>query len=77
MTRKRCTAELPVLRVDGDQVILGGQNATADGKGAHDLLQPVVHVGDLNTAHPVEPGDIVRRFDDGSCDHIPMQQRDS
>lgn len=37
----------------------------------HNLLEPVIHLTDLDTPHEVKVGDLIIRYDDGSHEHKP------
>lgn len=63
---------LQVVRVEPDgRVILAGEFMSADNRGVHSLLQPVINLADLEPGARVRPGDSIAELDDGSRQHRP------
>lgn len=67
------THHLTVAEVHDGRVICTGRFATADGKGIHSLLRPVLHHCDIerDPTRPLTAGDSIMRYDTGAHEHRP------
>lgn len=62
---------LRIVELRAGLVVCEGRFPTADGKGLHKLLRPVIHDGEIAWLRPPRVGDMVAAFDDGSYRHLP------
>jgi hypothetical protein len=68
------THRLTVESVHPGRIICSGTFTTADGKGTHQLLRPVLHLDTVEQEllAQIMPGDVILRYDDGSHVHEPQ-----
>ena len=73
---RKITHHLTIAEAHADRVVLRGTFATADGKGTHSLLRPVLLHGEIerDPTVPLMVGDVVVRYDDGTHEHRPKSQ---